>query len=202
MPFLHLDKEQFLEYDLAKMVSSLTYPVQKKVGLLSSLDMQPGFDPASQGFREGWVVYDQLDQLFDVQVLSPVADELPAGLDLLFLVHPKDLSERMRYQLDQFVLGGGRLVAFLEPGTRSGLEELLELLLALRGRLLHVDEAWPAAAAPQLVLDPGELRARCDPAVALPVDADEDVALVEVGAIEVVRPVRPRTQLEAHRDQA
>ena len=41
MPFMHLDKEQFLEYDLAKMVSTLSWPVQKKIGLLSSLDMQP-----------------------------------------------------------------------------------------------------------------------------------------------------------------
>jgi ABC-type uncharacterized transport system involved in gliding motility auxiliary subunit len=115
MPFLHLDKERFLEYDLAKMVTTLSHPAQKKVGLLSSLEMQPGFDPATQGFRDGWVIYEQLDQLFDVQLVSATADELPEGLDLLFLVHPRDLSERLQYQVDQFVLGGGRLVAFLDP---------------------------------------------------------------------------------------
>jgi ABC-type uncharacterized transport system involved in gliding motility auxiliary subunit len=121
MPFMHLDKEQFLEYDLAKMVSSLTYPVHKKVGLLSSLDMQPGFDPATQNIREGWVIYDQLDQLFDVEIVAPAADELPDDLDLLLLVHPKELSERMQYQIDQFVLGGGRLVAFLDPFAEADL---------------------------------------------------------------------------------
>jgi ABC-type uncharacterized transport system involved in gliding motility auxiliary subunit len=115
MPFLMLDKEQFLEYDLAKMISTLSMPEQKKVGLLSSLDMSPGFDPATQGFREGWVIYEQLDQLFELEQVAATADELPEGLDLLFLVHPRDLSERMRYQIDQFVLRGGRLVAFLDP---------------------------------------------------------------------------------------
>jgi ABC-type uncharacterized transport system involved in gliding motility auxiliary subunit len=121
MPFLQPAKEQFLEYDLAKMISTLSHPRQKKLGLLSSLDMQPGFDPASQGFREAWVIYDQLDQLFDLQVVQPGADELPEDLDLLFLVHPRDLGDRLRYQIDQFVLRGGRLVVFLDPFAESDL---------------------------------------------------------------------------------
>ena len=115
IPFLQPSKELFLEYDLAKMVSGLSHPEQKKLGLMSSLDMQPGFDPATQSIREAWAIYDQLDQLFDLQVIPPQSDELPAGLDLLLLVHPRDLTEDMRYQLDQFVLKGGRLVAFLDP---------------------------------------------------------------------------------------
>jgi ABC-type uncharacterized transport system involved in gliding motility auxiliary subunit len=115
MPFLMLDKEQFLEYDLAKMISTLSVPEQKKVGLLSSLDMAPGFDPATQGFSDGWVIYEQLDQLFDLEQVPVTAEELPEDLDLLFLVHPRELNERLQYQIDQFVLRGGRLVAFLDP---------------------------------------------------------------------------------------
>jgi ABC-type uncharacterized transport system involved in gliding motility auxiliary subunit len=115
IPFLQPAKEAFLEYDLAKMVSGLSHPDQQKVGLLSSLDMQPGFDPATQGVREAWTIYDQLDQLFDLQVIAPETQELPANLDLLLLVHPKVITESMQYQLDQFVLKGGRLVVFMDP---------------------------------------------------------------------------------------
>ena len=51
MPFLQPEKEKFLEYDLAKIISSLSHPVHRKVGLISGLDMQPGFDPATPAPR-------------------------------------------------------------------------------------------------------------------------------------------------------
>jgi ABC-type uncharacterized transport system involved in gliding motility auxiliary subunit len=119
MSFVQPSKERFLEYDLAKMISTLSHPEQRKVGLLSTLDMGPGFDPMSQSVRDAWVIYDQLDQLFDVETIQAAADELPDDIDLLFLVHPRELGERMRYQIDQFVLGGGRLVVFLDPFAES-----------------------------------------------------------------------------------
>ena len=115
MPFLQPDKEKFLEYDLAKIVFSLSHPKQKKVGLLSGLDMQPGFDPATQSMREAWIIHGQFDQLFDLQDLSAGTEALPDDLDLLVLVHPKDLSDEQLYQVDQFVLGGGRVLAFMDP---------------------------------------------------------------------------------------
>ncbi len=34
---------------------------------------------------------------------------------MLVLVHPRNLDEAAQYRIDQFVLGGGRLVAFLDP---------------------------------------------------------------------------------------
>jgi ABC-type uncharacterized transport system involved in gliding motility auxiliary subunit len=119
MPFLQPQKEQFLEYDLAKMIASLGKPEKKTIGVLSSLSMQGGFDPASQGMTDPWVIHEQLSQLFTVQSIDPQAGTLPAELDLLVLVHPRDLPEQMLYRIDQFVLGGGRLVAFMDPVAES-----------------------------------------------------------------------------------
>lgn len=119
MPFLQPSKEKFLEYDLAKMISSLGNPERKTLGLLSALPMQPGFDPATQSMRPAWVVYEQLGQMFEIEQIDAQAAELPEGLDLLLLVHPKDLGEGMLYAIEQFVLGGGRLVAFLDPFAES-----------------------------------------------------------------------------------
>lgn len=39
---------------------------------------------------------------------------LPDDLDALFLFRPKDLTDRQKYVLDQFVLGGGTLVVFAD----------------------------------------------------------------------------------------
>ena len=121
MPFLQPDKEKFLEYDLAKIVFSLSHPKHKKVGLISGLDMQPGFDPATQGVREAWIIHQQFSQLFDLQDLPADSGDLPDDLDLLVLVHPKDLSENVLYQIDQFVLRGGRLLAFMDPLAEADL---------------------------------------------------------------------------------
>ncbi|MEJ2534438.1 MAG: GldG family protein, partial [Gammaproteobacteria bacterium] len=115
IPFLQPTKQQFFEYDVAKMVSGLTRPEAMKVGLLSGLPMGPSFDPATRQPREPWVFYEQLGQLFDLETIEPDAATLPEDIDLLLLVHPKNLGESMRYAIDQFVLGGGRLVAFLDP---------------------------------------------------------------------------------------
>ncbi|NNE06128.1 MAG: ABC transporter [Xanthomonadales bacterium] len=115
MPFLQPSKEQFLEYDVAKMVSSLSHPKRSKVGLLAGLDMKPGYDPARQAMRPAWTIYEQLQQAFEVVEILPESGELPEDLDLLFLVHPKNLDDQMTYAIDQFVLNGGRLVAFMDP---------------------------------------------------------------------------------------
>ncbi|MCW8926197.1 MAG: Gldg family protein [Xanthomonadales bacterium] len=115
MPFLQPEKEKFLEYDLAKMVSALSHPEQKKVGLISGLDMQAGFNPATQTMREAWVIHQQFSQLFDLQDIPADTSELPDDLELLVLVHPTDLSDELLYQIDQFVLRGGRLLAFIDP---------------------------------------------------------------------------------------
>ena len=115
MPFLQPDKEKFLEYDLAKIVSSLSHPTHKKVGLISALDMQPGFDPATQSVREAWIIHQQFSQIFELQDIPADTTTLPEDLELLVLVHPKDLSESMLYQVDQFTLRGGRVLAFIDP---------------------------------------------------------------------------------------
>ena len=121
MPFLQPEKEKFLEYDLAKIVSSLSHPTRRKVGLISALDMQPGFDPATQSMREAWVIYQQFSQLFELEDIPVDADVLPDDLELLVLVHPKDLSENMLYQIDQYVLSGGRALVFMDPMAESDL---------------------------------------------------------------------------------
>jgi len=121
MPFLQPEKEKFLEYDLAKIVSSLSHPKHNKVGLISGLDMRPGFDPATQTAREAWVIHQQFSQLFDLQDIPPDTIALPHDLELLVLVHPKDLGDNMLYQIDQFVLRGGRLLAFMDPLAEADL---------------------------------------------------------------------------------
>lgn len=115
LPFLSPTREPFLEYELARMIFVLSRPDRPRVGLLSALPLAGGFDMRTQQRREPWAVHEQLDDLFEIEVVRPEADGLPRQLDALVVIHPRDLSEAMEYAIDQFVIGGGRLLAFVDP---------------------------------------------------------------------------------------
>ena len=87
----------------------------------------------------------------------------------------------------------GRIVVVADP-LEQRVEPLLPMLAALQ-----VDELRDLGREVPLVLETRHLLARRDPAVLLPVDADEDVALLEVGAVQLARRMRPRAELEHHR---
>ncbi len=113
--FFQLDREEFLEYDLARMVYSLANPDQPVLGLMSSLPMSGGFDPAAGAPTEPWVVISQMRELFDVRSLGADVTRIDEDIDVLMVVHPKDLGDAALYAIDQFVMAGGRLIAFVDP---------------------------------------------------------------------------------------
>jgi ABC-type uncharacterized transport system involved in gliding motility auxiliary subunit len=69
--------------------------------------------------REAWVAMTQLEQLFEVRNLGPRPSEIDDEIDLLLVVHPKDLGDATLYAIDQFVMRGGTLVAFVDPHAES-----------------------------------------------------------------------------------
>ena len=117
IPFFSGDREEFLEYDLTRLIHQLAHPEPPVLGLMSTLPMDgPGPAMAMGGaMPQPWVVMEQIRQLFEVQNVPLVTDEIPAEIDVLMLVHPKGLSDSALYAIDQFVLGGGRAVVFVDP---------------------------------------------------------------------------------------
>jgi ABC-type uncharacterized transport system involved in gliding motility auxiliary subunit len=108
-------KEGSLEYDLARLIFSLASPDKNVVGLISGLPLSGGFDPQAQRPIPPWVISQQARQLFDVRSLSTSFTTIEDDIDLLWIVHPPQLSESTLYAIDQFVLGGGRLLVFVDP---------------------------------------------------------------------------------------
>ncbi len=113
--FLDPGKETFLEYDLAKLVDTLANPQRPVVGLISGLPMQGRFDPATQQMTEPWLVMAQIEQLFDVRQLNATATSIDPDVAVLFVAHPKDLSDATLYAIDQFILRGGRALLMVDP---------------------------------------------------------------------------------------
>jgi ABC-type uncharacterized transport system involved in gliding motility auxiliary subunit len=113
--FFQPDKEEFLEYDVASMIYKLANPKRPTVGLISSLPMEASFDQRTGQMREPWAVLSHLREMYTVQSLQPNIKAIDKSIDVLLVVHPKDLSPTLSYAIDQFVMRGGKLMAFVDP---------------------------------------------------------------------------------------
>ena len=115
IPFFQPDKETFLEYDIAKLVSTLSSPKRPVIGLISNVQMAGSFDPQTQRMSQPWVVYQQAQQLFEVRNLGTSLVQIADDISLLWIVQPKNLSNDTLYAIDQFVMNGGNAIIFVDP---------------------------------------------------------------------------------------
>jgi len=117
MPFLRPDREEFLEYELTRMVHLLSDTKRQPVGLMSWLPMEGGQpNPMmQQPAAPAWRVVTLAQEMFDLRTVPNTAEEIPADIKVLWVVHPKNPSEATQYAIDQFVMRGGRLLVFVDP---------------------------------------------------------------------------------------
>jgi ABC-type uncharacterized transport system involved in gliding motility auxiliary subunit len=115
--FFSPNRAEFLEYDLTKLIYQLSNPKQKVVGIMSTLPIQGDStaSPFQQNAAQAWMVIEQIRQSFEVRTIETDAEQIPADIEVLMLVHPKDLSDATLYAIDQFVLKGGRAIIFADP---------------------------------------------------------------------------------------
>jgi len=122
IPFFPPDREELIEYDLTKLVYQLANPTQKVVGLLSTLPLEGG---PSMGFMQGqggsppWMILDSIREVMQVKSLEKDVADIPEDVEVLMVVHPKKLSDATLYAIDQFVLGGGRALVFVDPHSEA-----------------------------------------------------------------------------------
>jgi ABC-type uncharacterized transport system involved in gliding motility auxiliary subunit len=115
VPFFNPQREQFLEYDLTRLVFELAEPKKKKIGLITSLLIES--DPMLQ--YKPWPIMEQITQFFEVKSIDSEAKKIDDDIDVLLLVHPKIIEDNLMYAVDQFVMRGGRLLVFVDPQNET-----------------------------------------------------------------------------------
>lgn len=120
IPFLAPNRDRLLEYDISRAISSVANPTKKVVGVVSSLPMFGSQAPSNpmapqQGGSEPWVFIEELQRTLDVRDLGASTTSIPDEVDLLMVVHPKNLAEETVYAIDQYLMGGGKLMVVLDP---------------------------------------------------------------------------------------
>lgn len=171
------DKESSLEYDLARLIYSLSTPEKSVIGLISGVPMTGGFDPRTQQMQPPWVMSQQMRQLFEVRTLATSLTEIDDEIGLLWIVHPTGLSEAALYAIDQYLLGGGRALIFVDP-----LAEVASLAADPTGAGAGASSSLePLFSAWGLQFDPGRVVADNDHALA--VNAGGGRPVVHIGLL-------------------
>jgi ABC-type uncharacterized transport system involved in gliding motility auxiliary subunit len=116
IPFFQPERERFLEYDLTKMIHAIARPKRTVIGLAAGLPLEGDFAAAMQGQPlRPYAIVNQLRQLYELRTITTEFDSVEPDVDVLLIVHPQGLSEKTLYAIDQFVLGGGRALVFVDP---------------------------------------------------------------------------------------
>lgn len=133
--FFQPDKEEFLEYEISKLIQNLQVIEKPRIGLLSSLKMQGDMDMNTFASTPAWIVADQLAEAFDIESIGLDAETLPERLDVLMLVHPHNLSEPLLESIDQFALAGGRVLVFVDPLAEAAVPQANPMMPAVPAKL-------------------------------------------------------------------
>jgi gliding motility-associatede transport system auxiliary component len=124
IPFFTDEREEYLEYDIARLVQNLTRPEKPILGIVTNLPLDTGAGglmAAMRGESQSFMLYNELLDRFTLEFLEQDFDRVPNSVSVLMVAHPKPLDEQTLYAIDQFMLRGGRALVFLDPHSEVSL---------------------------------------------------------------------------------
>ncbi len=121
IPWLDPGRERLLEYDISRAIARVVNPTPAVIGVMSALPVfgqmaNPMMQRMGQGGgQEPWYFITELKKDFTVKDVPLTAGKIDDDIKVLLVVHPRDITDATQYALDQFVLRGGKMIAFLDP---------------------------------------------------------------------------------------
>ena len=117
VPFLTPDRDRLLEYDISRAITQVTQSEKPVVGIMTPLQVF-GQPPMMRRFgqqpSEAWAFINEIKKDFEVKQVPMTADQIDENIKVLVVVHPKEIGEQAQYAIDQFVMRGGKLIAFVD----------------------------------------------------------------------------------------
>ncbi len=126
IPFLSPDRENLMEYDITSAISRVVKTASPVVGIMSALPVmgkEAPFNPMMmrgqppQGGQPAWIFVSELKKDYDVKEVGLDVTEIPSDITTLILFHPSGITEQAEYAVDQFVMQGGKVIAFVDPSS-------------------------------------------------------------------------------------
>ena len=143
IPFFQPDREKLLEYDLVRMIYALSNVEPVTVGIMSSLPIMGDIGAQVEGgVLVPWGIGKRLKTDFNIISLPESINTLPAAVDVMMIVHPRALSRRAIYEVEQFLFRGGRAILFIDPKAESDLSTSPEDISTSTRGLHPLFEQW------------------------------------------------------------
>ncbi len=113
------EKEKLLEYDITRAISRVANPQKPVIGVMTPLPMfgqpmNPMMMRMGQQPQEAWVIISELQKDFTVKPVPLETDKIDDDIKVLMVAHPKEIKDSAQYAIDQFIMRGGKLIAFLD----------------------------------------------------------------------------------------
>ncbi len=119
IPFFDPRREKLTEYDIARAVTRVITPTKPVIGIMSPLPVNGSGNPMmmrmGRGGEPAWAFASELKRDFTVKIVEMTADKIPDDVKVLLVIHPKGITDVAQCAIDQFVLRGGKLIAYLDP---------------------------------------------------------------------------------------
>jgi ABC-type uncharacterized transport system involved in gliding motility auxiliary subunit len=119
IPFLSPDRERQLEYDISRAISRVVTPEKPVIGVMSGLPVfgqpsNPMMQQMGQRGQEPWAIVGELKRDFTLRNVPMDSEKIDDEIKLLLVIHPSNVSDKAQFAIDQFVMRGGKLIAFLD----------------------------------------------------------------------------------------
>jgi len=140
--FFAPSRENFVEYDITKLIHTLSNPKKRLVGLMTSLPLDGGQNPMTQQQTPPWIIMGQIREFFDVETIDQSAKEIPPRIDVLLVAQPTQLTPEAAYAIDQYALKGGKLLVLIDPVAEAAQFELMQKPGEGRTELAKLLKGW------------------------------------------------------------
>jgi ABC-type uncharacterized transport system involved in gliding motility auxiliary subunit len=105
----------------------------------------PMMQQMGQQGSQPWALVTELKNDFNVKRVAMDADKIDDDIRLLVVLAPKDISDKAQYAIDQFIMRGGKLVAFLDAQCLADNRQQNQMMAQMGGGGSSLDKllrAW------------------------------------------------------------
>jgi ABC-type uncharacterized transport system involved in gliding motility auxiliary subunit len=111
-PFVDQDR---IEFGLSSAITEVTSVKKKTVGLMTPLSVTGNAGMPFGGRGEpAWAFYEQLKDQYEVKTIELNTTKIDENIDVLVMLHPAGITDEAQWAVDQYLLKGGHVIAFLD----------------------------------------------------------------------------------------